>query len=309
MHNIRKTLVVVDPDQDQEPLLDKAKMIAGATRSHLHLLICDKQLNHTSLLETLADKLAAQGFSSTAQHAWHGCPASTTITVAAAESCGLVIKQHRPDNPLLKSILTPDDWKLLRDCACPVLIVKNATPWADGVILAAIDVGNTDVQHRLLQAGIVSHGHDIARLMGGTLHLMSAHPFPTLSAADPVFQLKDSLATFYRAQCTTFQEEFGIDDSQLHIEEGPAELLIPQVAHNLRAAVTVVGDVGRRGLAGALVGNTAEMILDSLDTDLLVIKPGDVIAHLEELAAPMSTTVDPALVHSWPYHHHHRAQP
>jgi len=67
--------------------------------------------------------------------------------------------------------------------------------------------------------------------------------------------------------------------------EGPADVVIPQVAHQISAAVTVIGTVARTGLSGALIGNTAEVILDALESDVLVLKPDDVIAHLEELVA------------------------
>ncbi|MNR62430.1 Universal stress protein E [compost metagenome] len=53
----------------------------------------------------------------------------------------------------------------------------------------------------------------------------------------------------------------------------------------MNAAVTVIGTVARTGLSGALIGNTAEVILDSLESDILVLKPEDIIAHLEELVA------------------------
>lgn len=60
-------------------------------------------------------------------------------------------------------------------------------------------------------------------------------------------------------------------------------MLIPKVAHQLNAAVTVIGTVARTGLAGALMGNTAEVVLDSLESDVLVLKPEDIIQHLETL--------------------------
>ena len=62
-------------------------------------------------------------------------------------------------------------------------------------------------------------------------------------------------------------------------------MVIPQVAHQLDAAVTVIGTVARTGLSGALIGNTAEVILDALESDVLVLKPDEIIAHLEELVA------------------------
>ncbi|MFS7066651.1 hypothetical protein ABMZ32_25255, partial [Escherichia coli] len=84
----------------------------------------------------------------------------TIIAEQQAEGCGLIIKQHFPDNPLKKAILTPDDWKLLRFAPCPVLMTKTARPWTGVKILAAVDVGNNDGEHRSLHAGIISHAYD-----------------------------------------------------------------------------------------------------------------------------------------------------
>ena len=34
-----------------------------------------------------------------------------------------------------------------------------------------------------------------------------------------------------------------------------------------------------------LIGNTAEVVLDSLESDVLVLKPQEIMDHLEELAS------------------------
>jgi nucleotide-binding universal stress UspA family protein len=285
MQAIRSILVVVEPQHPEGLALKRAKLIAGVTQSHLHLLVCDKKGDHSALLNDLRSNLAQEGFSVTTQQAWHDNLHQTIIAIQQAEGCGLVVKQHLPDNPLKKAILTPEDWKLLRYCPGPVLMVKTDTPWTGGIILAAVDVGNADSEHRTLHAGIISHGYDIAGLAKGDLHVIAAHPSPMLSAADPTFQLKETIEARYREQCKSFQAEYDISDERLHVVEGPADVLIPQVAHRLKAAVTVIGTVARTGLSGALIGNTAEVVLDSLESDALVLKPDEVIAHLEELVA------------------------
>ncbi|MGY2339029.1 universal stress protein [Pseudomonas sp. SDO5532_S415] len=307
MHTIRNTLVVVDSQQSNDLTLNRARMIASATQSHLHLLACDKRQQHCSYLNDMQGVLVEEGFSVSTQQAWHGSSHKTIIAAQQAEGCGLVIKQHLPDTPLMKALLTPEDWKLLRYCPSPVLIVKSAKPWVGGTILAAIDAGSSDMEHRVLHSGIVSHGYDIAALAGGTLHMLSAHPYPMLSAADSVFQLKESIQGLYRELCKSFQAEFDVSDDRLHIEEGPADVLIPHIAHKLEAVLTVIGSVARTGLSGALIGNTAEMILDTLDSDVLVLKPDDVINHLEELAAPSHGALADTATSSWPYsHNNHR---
>ncbi len=285
MQAIRSILVVMDPRQAECLALKRAKLIAGVTQSHLHLLICDKKQEHAALLDSAQASLIKEGFSVSSQQAWHENSYQTIITVQQAEGCGLVIKQHFPDNPLKKAILTPDDWKLLRYCPGPVLMVKTETPWTGGIILAAVDVGNSDGEHRTLHSGIVSHGYDIAALAKGTLHVISAHPSPMLSAADPTFQLKETIEARYREQCKAFQAEYDVSNDRLHVEEGPADVLIPYTAEKLKAVVTVIGTVARTGLSGALIGNTAEVVLDTLESDVLVLKPDEIIAHLEELVA------------------------
>jgi universal stress protein E len=284
MQAVRSILVIIEPQHAESLALKRAKLIAGVTGAHLHLLVCDKKHDHSALLSVLTTGLISEGYSVTAEQQWNETLHQTIIDAQLDKGCGLVIKQHFPDNPLKKALLTPDDWKLLRLCPSPVLMVKTSTPWTGGVVLAAVDVGNSDGEHRALHFSIVDHGFQIAALAKAQLHVMTAHPSPMLSAADPVFQLKESIEARYRDQCRAFQAEFDVDDAHLHIAEGPADVLIPYTARKLNAVVTVIGTVARTGISGALIGNTAEVVLDSLETDVLVLKTEAIIAHLEELA-------------------------
>lgn len=285
MQAIRSILVVMDPQRPEGLALKRAKLIAGVTQSHLHLLVGDKRQDHTTYLAETKANLEQEGYSVSTQQAWHEGLYQTIIATQQSEGCELVIKQHVPENPLKRAILTPEDWKLLRYSPAPVLMVKTDTPWTNGIILAAVDVGNRDNEHRTLHSSIVSHGYDIASLANATLHVISAHPSPMLSAADPTFQLKETIEARYREQCKAFQAEYDVSDERLHVEEGPADVLIPYTAEKLKAAVTVIGTVARTGLSGALIGNTAEVVLDTLESDVLVLKPDSIIAHLEELVA------------------------
>ena len=204
------------------------------------------------------------------------------IAVQQAEGCELVIKEHRPDSPLKRALLTPTDWKLLRQCPCAVLMVKSERPWTGGVILAAVDVGNQDEDHRRLHASIIDHGYAIAGLAKATC-ISSVRTLPMLSASDPVYQLSETIER-YREACSAFQAEYDISEDRLHVAEGPADVLIPHLQKQLTAVVTVIGTVARTGISGALIGNTAEVVLDSLESDVLVLKSEEATAHLAELA-------------------------
>jgi nucleotide-binding universal stress UspA family protein len=284
MQAIRSILVVIDPEHSESLALKRAKLIAGVTQAHLHLLVCDPKHDHSAMLSVLKAALLEDGYSVTTEQAWNQSLHETIVEVQQAEGCGLVIKQHFPDSSLKKALLTPVDWKLLRACPTPVLLVKTAGSWKDKVILAAVDVGNMESEHRHLHNTIIDYGYDIASLAKAHLHVISAHPSPMLSAADPTLQLSETIEARYREQCRAFQAEFDIDNDHLHIAEGPADVLIPFMVHKLQAAVTVIGTVARSGLSGTLIGNTAEVVLDAVESDVLVLKPREVEDHLEELA-------------------------
>ncbi|RHW22643.1 universal stress protein [Pseudomonas jilinensis] len=283
MQAIKRILVIIDPSQTEQLALNRAKLIAGVIESELHLLVCENRQDHKPLLDKFCTELEAAGFKASASQSWHGNLTDTIVQATSAQGCGLVIKQHLPDNPLKKALLTPDDWKILRYCPAPVLMVKTTESWMRGAVLAAVDLGNHDDQHHVLHDTIVSHAADIVEMINGELHLVSAHPAPMLSAADPVYQLRENIAARYVEEARKYIDQYELDNERLHIDEGPADTLIPKVAKQVGASVTVIGTVARKGISGALIGNTAEVILDQLESDVLVLKPDDMIAHLEEL--------------------------
>ena len=61
-------------------------------------------------------------------------------------------------------------------------------------------------------------------------------------------------------------------------------MLIPYTEKQYNAVVTVIGTVARTGFSGTLIGNTAEVVLDALESDVLVLKTDEIIDHLVELA-------------------------
>ncbi|QPN43799.1 universal stress protein [Priestia aryabhattai] len=285
MQAVRSILVVLDPDHAHSRALTRAKLIAGVTGARLHLLMCDKKQDHSALLSLLGSQLHDDGYDNVShEQNWNETLHESIIAIQQAEGCDLVIKEHRPDNPLRKALLTPSDWKLLRQCPCAVLMVKSERPWTGGKILAAVDVGNDDEDHRRLHTSIIDHGYDIASQAKGELHVISAHPSPMLAASDPVYQLSETIEKRYREACSAFQAEYDISEDRLHVAEGPADVLIPHTEQKLDAVVTVIGTVARTGISGALIGNTSEVVLDTLVGDVLVLKSEEALAHLAELA-------------------------
>jgi nucleotide-binding universal stress UspA family protein len=58
-----------------------------------------------------------------------------------------------------------------------------------------------------------------------------------------------------------------------HLLRGDSRKKIPSLAHKLGVDLVVMGTIGRAGIPGLLMGNTAEAILDQAECSVLAIKP------------------------------------
>ena len=64
---------------------------------------------------------------------------------------------------------------------------------------------------------------------------------------------------------------------QLHFREGQPESVIPEVARETDAEVIVMATVGRTGIPGLIIGNTAEAVLNQVDCSVLAVKPASFV--------------------------------
>jgi universal stress protein E len=67
-------------------------------------------------------------------------------------------------------------------------------------------------------------------------------------------------------------DKFSITDEYIHVLEGLPEDIIPEICKKFNARLLVIGSVGRTGISAALLGNTAELVIDAIDCDTLVVK-------------------------------------
>jgi universal stress protein E len=121
----------------------------------------------------------------------------------------------------------------------------------------------------------MAHAQEIARANGSELHIAYAVVVPTLlrdmdliDVDAHVLERRRKLKPVIEALC----KAYGLDKTQVHLKTGPAAKVIPSIANKLKADLVVMGTVGRRGIKGKLIGNTAEQVLQHLRTDILAVK-------------------------------------
>jgi universal stress protein E len=177
--------------------------------------------------------------------------------------------------------------KLLRRCPCPVWVVKQGMRVeAIKNILVATDLKPTSEQ--ALAAGI-----SLANALHADLHVLHAVEFPldrlgfTGLTDEKTHQYhqrvrahaeKQMCEQLQKAECDKLGER-----CRMHIAEnlGIADATIQHFLESHKVDLLIMGTIGRTGLAGFFIGNTAERLLPEVHCSLLAVKPPDFHCRVE----------------------------
>jgi Universal stress protein UspA and related nucleotide-binding proteins len=274
IHFNRHILVVINPKKEEQVALNKAIRLAERLGSTITALVRRKHAI-PQLLEALDKKLsvaALQGISITIEISEETSLLRAIIRCQYEKRLGWIVKE--PHSPSLSDhIFLSDDWKLLRSSRCPVFMVRADNHWEDGSpLLLCVNANPKDSEHQDLNARVLKVGLLLAKVGNAQRHLVSAYP-SLMQSGSSKDQVPKLLETQYRTACKKMLTKHEIPDNQLHIDQGPPELLIPQITEEIQAKLVVLGTVARSGLQGVLLCNTAEQILARLKTDILVLPP------------------------------------
>lgn len=304
MLDINHILVVLDSEHPEQPALDRALWLAKSLQADLTLMTntfeayCEEGSPLTAIdsdtqqriKQALLDKSAnwvnsfiseaeANGIEVDTEVHWQKHLHDAVIESMRNKNFDLVIKGTQPHS-LVDRIFTHTDWNMLRHCPAPVLLVKNATPWKHNRILAAIDATAPDQSHDLINDNILSFAEHLADHFETDLHLGNAYPLVSVAfAMVPEVTAPDDIQHYVTEQhedaCQQWAKKFNVNNDHLHIGEGDTDDVIADFAKQIESDLVVVGTVGREGLAGVLIGNTAESLVDKVACDVLVVKPLD----------------------------------
>lgn len=228
-----------------------------------------------------------------------GDPDLETVKEVIRGNYDLLIKTV--DNQgLLKRVFGREDMRLLRNTPCPVWLVQSqGLKSADAhsrKILAAVDVNalykDDEMEvRRELNLKILETAYSLAISESTDLHVVSAWsaPFENSLASgfirEPAEKIEEYVTEIERTCQRNFDqlmarlaERFGTEtqhflNPKTALIKGSPDTVITQQAKDIGANLVVMGTVARRGIAGLVMGNTAESILDRLGQSVIAIKP------------------------------------
>lgn len=313
MKRFRKILFVADPEKVCRSALERAVVLAennqaeltvidviprlsagfrlrdgGATAEDLQAAATQQRLHRLeALIKPYAPRLQIT------MKVLSGTPYLEIIREVLRREHDLVIRPPE-DAGWFGRLFGSDDMNLLRQCPCPVWAIKCKGSRSFRRILAAVDVDDSlrpeEMRHamnlRILQiAGSVAlsefadlHVVHVWDAIGEILLRGTVVSTPDAEVAAYVDQVRERHAAYLAALLQEATDILGADaldylKPNTHLVRGEARKKIPALARKLGTDLVVMGTVGRGGIPGLLMGNTAETILQQVDCSVLAIKP------------------------------------
>jgi universal stress protein E len=175
--------------------------------------------------------------------------------------------------------------KVLRRCPCPVWVVKPGSQPSLLKVLVASGLDPAAEEGLRLAA-------ELAQVVPATIHLLHVVDFP-LDRHWWATSLPDAREEAYRCRV----RERAVKELEGQIDRAGARRLKPPVQVHLIDEIgilpdegillflqknpmdlIIMGTIGRSGIAGVMIGNTAERLLPRLSCSLLAVKPKDFVS-------------------------------
>ena len=211
-----------------------------------------------------------------------GIPFIEVVRAVQRNAHDLVIKVAEHDSGLATSLFGSTDMHLLRKCPCPVWIDRAENEPAYHRILATVDP--FDDESGNLQRLILDLATSLAEREHATLDVMHAWEMPGESmlangrARIPSAELDlllEATETSHREALDALLSPYGLstESSNVHLFKGRPAQIISAFAREQEHNLIVMGTLGRAGIAGLFIGNTAEDVLREAQTAVLTVKP------------------------------------
>jgi nucleotide-binding universal stress UspA family protein len=194
---------------------------------------------------------------------------------------------------VIERLFGSSDMHILRKCPCPVWLIKSSRHGNYQKIMVAIDFDPFDyklkddlLNHQLIGMSIaltlsdfselhivhVWHAYGEQRMRSG----LSWQPEAYVNAY--VERMHAKHEGFLNGLVAEVVNKAGNEIAQqlklkIHLLKGFAKEKIPEIVKEQKIDLIMMGTVGRTGIPGFIMGNTAETILNRIDCSVLAVKP------------------------------------
>lgn len=211
-----------------------------------------------------------------------GIPYIEIIKAAASDSVDLIVIDAHRDHKETACQGGTSTRHLMRESSTPIWAIQpQLEPTRIKKIVAAIDV--TDADSAQLNEKILQLAHEFAEINKASLYPCHAWRLESegylrewnrctdLEIAVIAKQLRDDRSA--RLEALVMPYSHSSTSVQITMLEGNAKKILPDFVNNNDIDLVVMGSVSRTGIAGFVMGNTAEYMLDKIQCSVLTLKP------------------------------------
>lgn len=192
----------------------------------------------------------------------------------------LVIKPARPPEGLNDRIFGSTDLHLMRKCPCPLWINRPDDTYPYRHLLAAVDpMAEAGADHLVMDLAT-----SLAELESAPLTLLHAWQLEgealLRQGRSPLSQrevdaMVERAFERHKTRLGELMEGYGLslDNPRVELIKGDAAVVIRERSEALGADLIVMGTLGRTGIPGFFIGNTAEAVLQTTRASILAVKP------------------------------------
>lgn len=201
----------------------------------------------------------------------------------------LFIKTRTPIDESTLGAIGSVGMRILRKSTKPVFIVHPDDVPGFEHIVVAINPSQTEGEHAALSHRILDAAIGYAKDSGARLSVLHACYSPGEShfaARLPIDQYEMYVKGIRQAAKQDFDSfisshEDALTKDQIHLIPGDPADIVPAYVQREGCDLLVIGTVGRGGISGVLMGNTAESILRRVSSSVLALKPQDFICPVK----------------------------
>jgi nucleotide-binding universal stress UspA family protein len=208
------------------------------------------------------------------------------------------------DRPPMAALFGSEDLHLLRKCPCPLWLGRPQDALNDRRVLAAVDVAplasaKEQAQQQALNATILDLAAALATSEFAELHVVhvwTALGEPILRGGMIATPAETKIDAYIEAERRRHGQALALALADLearagaeamhwlkpvrHLPKGSPREELPALAERIDADILVLGTLGRSGVSGLLIGNTAESVLQRLDCAVLAVKPAGFVSPI-----------------------------
>lgn len=200
----------------------------------------------------------------------------------------LVMKAANADMGPLGRVLGSTDLKLLRKCPCPVWVVKQSDHKHFARILAAVDPDPNNPFAESLNTLILDLATSLAEMENSELdvvHAWGVHGEVVLRRGHlppgTVDQVLDEMREAHQKEMDELLAPYASTRKNVHLVKEDAGDAITELAMKNNVDLIVMGTVGRSGVPGLIIGNTAEKVIHGIDCSVLAVKPAGFVSPVD----------------------------